>query len=87
MRDRPAGLEHQPRRTLQQLLGVLPRSCHPRRLSFPADETAAQSLRQTQPGSTLPTRSARSPPAHQPRAPHRKNPASRANRPMTPTAT
>ena len=38
MRNRPAGLEHQPRRALQQLLGVLPRS-----LCSPADEPAAQS--------------------------------------------
>jgi hypothetical protein len=56
MSDRASGLEHQPRAALQQLLGILPRSCHARRLSFPADETTDQSLRQNQPGSVAATR-------------------------------
>lgn len=54
MGDRTAGLEHKSRPALQQLLGVLPRSCHNGRLSSPADETADQSLRQNQPGSDHP---------------------------------
>src|SRR6202167_1447176 len=49
--NRAAGLEHKSRATLQQLLGILPRSCHNGRLSSPADETTDQNLRQNQPGS------------------------------------
>src|SRR5271155_2165500 len=50
MRNRPARLENQPRRSLQQLLGILPRSRHPQR-PLPPPKTGVRSLRQTQDGS------------------------------------
>src|SRR5271165_3289867 len=51
VRDRTPGLEHQTRAALQQLLGILPRSWHARRLLPPPGEPWHRSLRQTQDGS------------------------------------
>jgi hypothetical protein len=51
--NRAAGLEHKSRATLQQLLGILPRSCHNGRLSSPRTKPQSdQNLRQNQPGSS-----------------------------------
>src|ERR1019366_7919871 len=36
-RDRPPGLEHEPNAALHQLIGILPRSWHPRRVSSRQD--------------------------------------------------
>jgi acyl-CoA synthetase (AMP-forming)/AMP-acid ligase II len=53
MRDRPPRLEHQPATTLQQLLRILPRSCHePRLLPLPG-EPWPRSLRRTHDGSRI----------------------------------
>src|ERR1017187_7966409 len=51
MRDRAPRLEHQPRRALEQLLGILPHSWHDRRLLLPPGKPWLRSLRQTQDGS------------------------------------
>src|SRR5439155_19469626 len=52
VRDRPARLEHQPRRALQQLHRVLPRSWHDRTL-LPPGGPWQRSLRQTRDGSGI----------------------------------
>lgn len=53
VRDRTTALKRQPDTPLDRLWWALPRSWHPQRLSFPADETTEQSPRQNRPGSTL----------------------------------
>ena|ERR1035438_5238083 len=53
VRDRALGLKRQANPSLDQLLWVLPRSWHDRRLSSPADESTKRSLRRTRPGSTF----------------------------------
>lgn len=53
VRDRTTALKRQPDTPLDRLWWALPRSWHPQRLSFPADETTEQSPRQDRPGSTL----------------------------------
>src|ERR1035438_9091740 len=45
VRDRALGLKRQANPSLDQLLWVLPRSWHDRRLSSPADESTKRSLR------------------------------------------